>query len=90
MDKLSKFLKPSLAKKGLLGTVEGAEVCFYATKWAQTPFSPISCVKGVLKVSTLSSSASSELQMQEEDLIAFINKKIGREIVKSVRIINIS
>jgi predicted nucleic acid-binding Zn ribbon protein len=90
MDRLNKFLKPSLAKKGLLGTAESAQICFYATKWTLTPFSPISCAKGVLKVSVLSSSASSELQMQEENLISFINTKIGREIVKSIRIINLS
>jgi hypothetical protein len=88
MDKLDKFLRPALAKRGLLGAATSAEVCFLADKWGNGRFSAISFSKGVLKLSVLSSSASSELAMEQETLIDHLNKKIGRESVKSVRIVN--
>lgn len=88
MDKLDKFLRPALAKKGLLGAATSAEVCFLADKWGNGRFSSTSFSKGVLKLSVLSSAASAELSMQEEELINFLNKRIGRESVKSIRIVN--
>ena len=88
MDKLDKFLRPALAKKGLLGAATSAEICFLAQDWGKGRFEPISFSKGVLKVSVASSSSASELQMESDNLIEYLNKKIGREVVKSVRIIN--
>jgi hypothetical protein len=88
MDKLSKILKGSLARRGLLKPSEGAEICFYAEKWGKLPFCPISFSKGVLKVSVDSSAVSSELHMQADDLLGFINKKLGKKMVRQLRIIN--
>jgi len=89
VDKLDKFLRPALAKRGLLGAATSAEVCFLAEKWGNGRFCCISFSKGVLKLSTPSSSAASELQMDIDKLIKFLNDKLGREAVKSVRIINL-
>lgn len=88
MDKLDKFLRPALAKRGLLGAATSAEVCFLADKWGNGRFSAISFSGGILKLSVASSAAASELQMEEENLVQFLNSKIGRESVKSVRIVN--
>lgn len=87
MDKLDKILLPCLAKRGLGGTARSSLVCFYAGAWGNDRFVPISFSKGVLKVSVSSSPAASELSIEESKLIDYINKKIGKEIVKSVRII---
>jgi len=88
MDKLDKFLRPALAKRGLLGAATSAEICFLAEKWGKGRFESISYSKGVLKLSVPSSSSASELQMESDNLIEYLNKKIGRESVKSIRIIN--
>ena len=88
MEKLDKILRESLAKKGFAGTAESAQICFYAGKWEKMRLTPISFSKGTLKVSVMSSSEASELQMQSEELIDFLNKKIGRKIVRYLRIVN--
>jgi len=88
MERLSKILGPALAKKGLLRQATGAQICFYAESWKKVPFSVISFSNGILKVSITSSSAASELQMLSEDLIDFLNRKIGKKQVRSIRIIN--
>lgn len=88
MDKLDKFLRPALAKRGLLGAATSAEVCFVADKWGNGRFSAISFSKGILKLSVRSSAAASELSMESENLIRFLNEKIGRKSVESVRIVN--
>ena len=88
MDQIHKILKSSLAKKGLLGAAISAEICFWAGKWGKARFVPISFSRGVLKVSVDSPIVSSELQIQEEDLVNFINGKMERELVKKVRILN--
>jgi hypothetical protein len=88
MDKLDKILLPALAKRGLAGTATSAQICFFATQWGKIAFIPISFSKGILKVSVTSCTASSELQMREEELIDFVNKKAKREIVKQLRIYN--
>jgi predicted nucleic acid-binding Zn ribbon protein len=88
LEKLDKILRPALAKKGLLKVATSAEVCFYASKWKNARFIPISFARGALKVSVTSSSAASELQMQSEDLLEFINRKFSKKIVRSLRIMN--
>jgi len=88
MEKLDKILRASLAKKGLAKTTESAQICFYVEKWTQMSVAPISFSGGVLKVSAMSSSEASELQMLSEDLVEYLNKKIGRKIVRSLRIVN--
>ena len=87
MDKLNKILMASLAKKGLGRIARSSLACFYAKAWGKDRFEPISFSRGVLKVSVSSSPAASELQIEEEKMIDFVNKKIGKEIVRSVRII---
>lgn len=90
MDKLNKFLNNSLAKKGLLGQARSAQICFYAGEWGKLPISPISFSRGVLKVSVTSPTLAGELKMQEEDLLGFINRKMGGKLVKELRIMNYS
>lgn len=81
-------MKRSLAKKGFLKTPESAQICFFAGLWEEAHFTPISFKEGVLKVAVSSSSEASELHMLTEELLCFINKKIGENKVKSLRIIN--
>ena len=90
MDKLGKILRPALAKKGLLGAATSAEICFLAEEWGNGRFEAISYSKGILKLSVVGSSAASELSMKKEELISYLNKKLGREHVKQVRIMNYS
>jgi|GEM_PF-669169 len=86
MDKLEKIIKKRLAERGLLKTTEGAQVCFYAKEWGVDLFQPISFSRGILKVFVKSSSAAQSLQIREEELIAFINSKIKKELVRRVKI----
>jgi hypothetical protein len=88
MDKLDKFLRPALAKRGLLPAATSAEVCFLAEEWGNGRFLAISFSKGILKLIVPSSSAASELSMEQDNLIEFLNKKLNKNVVKSVRIVN--
>lgn len=88
MEKLDKILRHRLKEKGLSGAAEGAEVCFWAEKWGKSRCRPISFSNGVLKLSVTSSSEASELQMESEKLIEFVNQKLGKKIVQRIRIIN--
>lgn len=88
MDKIDKILIPALARRGLVGSAISAQICFFASEWGKIRFDPISFSKGILKVSCTSCAASSELQMREEELIDFVNKKAKRDIVKGLRIYN--
>jgi len=87
MEKLDKILMSALAKKKLSGTVRSAQICFYADEWGDGRFQAISFLRGVLKVSVNSSPAASELEIQKEDLIDSVNKRLGQNSVRSVRII---
>lgn len=90
MQKVSNILLKSLSKRGLAGTAISAEVCYFADEWAKSRFKSISFSRGILKVSVRSSASAQELSMDEEKLIGHLNKKIGRDIVKRVRIVNIN
>jgi len=90
MDHINKILHHSLSKKGLMGVATSAEICFWAEKLGNGSFKPISYSRGILKVSVSSAPAASELQIKQEDIITQINQKIGRDIIKQIRIVNLS
>ena len=90
MEKLNKLLLPSLAKKGLARQAVSAQICHYALEWSENGIKPISFDKGVLKIGTTSSSQASEFQMRQEELIDYIDKKIGKKVVRAVRFVLIN
>lgn len=81
-------MKAALAGKGLSQSAESAMICFWAKEWANTRFDPISFSRGILKVSVRSASAASELQMREEELLEYLNKRVGKKLIKRLRIMN--
>lgn len=85
MEKLDKILMAALAKRKLSGTVRSAQVCFYADEWANGRFHSVSFSRGILKVSVNSSPAASELEMQKEELIEHLNRRLERDLVKVVK-----
>lgn len=90
MDKIGKLLMGNMAKKGIAGAALGAQVCYFAEKWGKGRFSAVSLSRGILKLSVRTSCAAQDLSMQEEELVNHLNEKIGKNIVKRIRIINIS
>ena len=88
MDKVSKILLPVMAKKGLGGAAVSSQICFYATEYGKGNFEAISYSRGVLKLSCADSIDAGEVQMQSEKIIEYVNGKMGREIVKRIRIVN--
>jgi hypothetical protein len=86
MEKIDQILHSRLTKKKLSGTLQAAQICFYVSQWGKTPCQAISFTKGILRVSVDSSPAASELEIQKEDLISFINEKLGRNSVRLVKI----
>ena len=87
MEKLDKIIALSLTKKKLGKPLKAAQICFYAGLWGKAHLKPIAFSGGVLKVSVKSSPAASELEIQKEDLLDFVNAKIGYKAVRSIRII---
>ena len=86
MEKLDEILRSQLARKKLSGTLRAAQICFYATQWAKTPCKILSFSKGILKVAVDSSPAASELEIQKEDLLSFVNQKLGKNAVRFIKI----
>lgn len=80
-------MRSHLAKKGIGGAVKAAQICFYAEELNNGRYGVISFSRGILKVSVGSSPAASELEIQKEELIDEINKRLGLEAVKALRII---
>ena len=77
-----------MAKKGLGGAAVSSQICFYANEWGKDRFDAISYSRGVLKLSVRDSIDAGEVQMESEGIISYVNSKMGREIVKRVRIVN--
>ena len=88
MEKLKKLLLPVMAKKGLGGAAVSSQICFYATEYGKGCFEAISFSKGILKLSCADSIDAGEVQMMSEEIIEYVNKKMKREIVKRIRIVN--
>jgi len=88
MDKVSKILMPVMAKKGLGGAAISSQICFYANELGKDRFDAISFSKGVLKLSVRDSIDAGEVQMESEKIIEYVNGKMGRQIVKRIRIVN--
>ncbi len=87
MKQLNEFLWSSLGKKGLRKEAEASYVCFVAAEWGKGRFGATSFSRGILKLSVGSSAAAQEVQMETEKLTDFVNSKIGKKIVKRVRIL---
>ncbi|MFA5158265.1 MAG: DciA family protein [Patescibacteria group bacterium] len=88
MDKIDKILLPVMAKKGLGGAAVASQICFFASEYGRGSFEATSFSKGVLKLSCKDSIDAGEVQMMSEEIIAHVNKKIGRKVVSKIRIIN--
>jgi len=88
MDKIDKILLPVMAKKGLGGAAVSSQICFYANEWGKDRFDAISYSRGVLKLSVRDSIDAGEVQMESEGIISYVNSKMGRDIVKRIRIVN--
>ena len=88
MDKVGKLLLKNMSKKGLGGAAVSSEICFYADKWGKARFQTISYTRGTLKLAVSNSSVAQDLDMEKEKLMDYVNQKVGREIVKKVRIVN--
>jgi len=80
----------SMAKRGIAGAALGAQVCYFAEKWGKGRFSAVSLSRGILKLSVRSSAVAQDLSMQEEELVEYLNTKLEKNVVKRIRIINIS
>lgn len=88
MDKIDKILMPVMAKKGLGGAAVSSQICFYASQCGKDLFEAVSYSKGVLKLVCEDSIDAGEVQMETENIIDYVNKKMGRDIVKRIRIVN--
>ena len=88
MDKIDKILLPVMAKKGLGGAAVAAQICFYASEYGKGSFEATSFSRGVLKLSCKDSIDAGEVQMMSEEIIAHVNKKIGKNIVTRIRLVN--
>jgi hypothetical protein len=90
MDKIGKILHSSLAKSGIGKEAVAAEICYWADKMACGEFRALSFLNGTLKISVSSSTAASEVQIKEEGIIESINEKIGKKLIKKIRIMVIN
>ena len=87
MDKIGDLLDRSMAKRGLTGTAEGSHVCFLADKYSDTRFTAVSFSRGTLKLSVNSSIDAAEVQIDQDKIISKLNQKIGKDLIKKIRLI---
>ncbi|MCX6808331.1 MAG: DciA family protein [Candidatus Berkelbacteria bacterium] len=90
MEKFDRILKANLKNKPFQKAAEGAEICFYASKWNKIAMTPISYKEGLLKVAVKSSPAAAELQMIQGELVDFVNAKFNYKVVRLLRIVVIN
>lgn len=88
MDRINKILMPVMVKKGLGGAAVASQICFYASEYGKGSFVATSFSKGVLKLNCADSIDAGEVQMMSEEIIDFVNKKMGKKIVARIRIVN--
>ncbi len=88
MEKLGNILISSMSKKGLGGAAVSSQICFYATEIGKGAFTATSFTRGILKLSCVDSLDAGEVQMMSEEIIDYVNKKVKRDIVKRIRIVN--
>jgi hypothetical protein len=86
MDKVGKILMGVMAKKGLAGAAVSSQICFYSDEYGKGHFTTISYSKGVLKLLASDSIDAGEIQMMSEEILSYVNKKIGRTVAKKIRI----
>lgn len=77
-----------MAKKGLGGAAVASQICYYATEYGKGSFEAISYYRGVLKLSCADSIDAGEVQMMSEEIVEYVNGKMGRKIVKRIRTVN--
>jgi hypothetical protein len=88
MDKVGNYLMKVMADKGLGGAAVSSQICFYAQEYGKGSFKVISYSRGVLKLSVADSIDAGEVQMMSEEIVDHVNGKIGRKMVKRIRIVN--
>ena len=85
-DKASTILEKKVRKRGKSEILMAALVCYLAGKIKNGEFWPVSFKDGVLTLKTESSSASSDVLARKEEIIQKINKKVGKEVVKKIKL----
>ena len=88
MQKIDKILQQSMNKRGIGKEALSAQICYYADELSENLYKTISYQNGVLKVSVLSSSQAADFDIRREEFIDKINQKIGKNMIRSIRILN--
>jgi predicted nucleic acid-binding Zn ribbon protein len=85
MDNISKFISHNSKYQRLSGPLRAAQVCDTARSLANDRFTVLSFKDGLLTLSTQSSAATANLQIESQKIIQSINDKLGQEFVKKIR-----
>ena len=85
-SKVSKLIERKTKKKGQSDVFLASLVCYTALKSSEGLFKPISFKNGVLLVSVKNSSFAASVQLSQAQIIERINQKLGKEVVKRMRI----
>ena len=79
---------PVMVKKGLGGAAVASQICYFASEYGSGCFEATSFSRGVLKLSCKDSIDAGEVQSMSDEIISHVNKKIGKNIVSKLRIVN--
>jgi hypothetical protein len=86
MSDFKKYLKSRLAHYGLGRQYEASLVCDVAKKVSGGRFEPVSFKDGALKISVPNASRAHLVRLEQEEIILKVNKVLGREEVKRIRL----
>jgi hypothetical protein len=96
LTKLNNLLKDRMKESGFKKQADALEIIAAVTDFINTKFSPALAQRvkpayfkdGVMAFSSTSAPAASELKMHENEIIKYLNKKLGKpDILRKIRIL---
>ena len=85
-NKFEKLLDRKIKKGRRENILTASLICYTALQISDDAFLPVSFKNGTLTVTVPDSSSAANLQLSQAQIIKKINQKLGRELVKKIKI----
>jgi hypothetical protein len=85
MHKINSIFSRGSKYQRLSGPLRAAQICDSARALADSRFTVLSYVDGLLTVGVESSAAAANLNFETEKIIKEVNEKVGQDFVKKIR-----
>jgi hypothetical protein len=86
LTKLEQTLKNKINKGQKARILQAAQICYLALKESEGLFVPLCFKNGTLYLKSKNSTAAAEVLLGQKQIIEKINKKLGINLVKKIRV----